>query len=496
MENIDRGSLKLIESYLNGGGTILSSENPIPCVNGVPDASVTRLRQKHPLNWNESNSFDLTDEIRRLAPSDLVFEKGKNTGGLLFHMRRNLKDATILFLANASEREPAEGRFSLPGGSAENWDPFTGSIVSYPFEKNGGKLGINFALPPGGSLLLCIRPEPGKHSQLRKAESFQEKIATDSQLVIKAEQPNVLTLDYCDLALQGKVEKDLYFYDAQQKIFQAHGLPNNPWDSSVQFKTAILDRNHFTPDSGFEAMFRFSASDGVNVQSLRAVVERPELYRVFVNDLELRPLADHWWLDRAFGLFDIGLLVRPGENTIRLKSRPFTIHSELEPVYLLGDFCLKAEVKGFSLIPSQALTLGPWNRQGFPFYGTGVQYGKSFALPEGANRTGRYVVRLGDWRGAVASVLVNGRSAGFIAFQPYELDITDRLTAGPQTVTVTVYGTLKNTLGPHHNKPPLGVAWPASFQKGAEGGYPAGTLYDTVGYGLYEDFVVERMDVR
>ena len=63
-------------------------------------------------------------------------------------------------------------------------------------------------------------------------------------------------------------------------------------------------------------------------------------------------------------------------------------------------------------------------------------------------------------------------------------------------MTVTVFGTLKNTLGPHHNKPPLGMAWPGSFQKGEEKGYPGGAAYDTVGYGLFEDFSVERRIAR
>ena len=53
---------------------------------------------------------------------------------------------------------------------------------------------------------------------------------------------------------------------------------------------------------------------------------------------------------------------------------------------------------------------------------------------------------------------------------------------------VVVIGTLKNTLGPFHNEPALGRAWPGNFQAGAKGGRPAGAKYATVGYGLFEDF--------
>jgi hypothetical protein len=53
---------------------------------------------------------------------------------------------------------------------------------------------------------------------------------------------------------------------------------------------------------------------------------------------------------------------------------------------------------------------------------------------------------------------------------------------------VVVFGTLKNTLGPFHNSPPLGSAWPGSFQRGAKGGPPPGSAYSVLDYGLFEDF--------
>jgi hypothetical protein len=97
-------------------------------------------------------------------------------------------------------------------------------------------------------------------------------------------------------------------------------------------------------------------------------------------------------------------------------------------------------------------------------------------------------VELGAWKGSVVDVRVNGKPAGSIAFEPYRLDITGLLTLGSNDVSVLVTGTLKNTLGPFHNEPQLGRAWPGSFQQGAKGGRPAGAKYSVVGYGLFEDF--------
>lgn len=88
----------------------------------------------------------------------------------------------------------------------------------------------------------------------------------------------------------------------------------------------------------------------------------------------------------------------------------------------------------------------------------------------------------------MAEVRVGEKTAGFIAFQPYSLDITGSLGQGLNRVSVIFYGTLKNTLGPHHNNPPLGRAWPGSFQKGAAKGLPPGAEYSVIDYGLMDDF--------
>ncbi len=132
---------------------------------------------------------------------------------------------------------------------------------------------------------------------------------------------------------------------------------------------------------------------------------------------------------------------------------------------------------------------GGWNTQGAPFYAAGVQYTEHFKL---AQPRGSYSVVLPDWCGSVASVLVNGHRAGWIDAPPFERDITRFLKKGENRVDVTVVGTLKNTLGPHHGNPSLGAAWPRGFQVAPESGPPPGPRYSTVAYGLFEPFVLKQ----
>lgn len=97
------------------------------------------------------------------------------------------------------------------------------------------------------------------------------------------------------------------------------------------------------------------------------------------------------------------------------------------------------------------------------------------------------------WYGAVAKVVVNGKTAGWISSPPWETDVTKALKRGENEIELVVIGTLKNTLGPHHGNPGLGSAWPGMFQRAPSPGPPPGADYSTVGYGLFAPFVLKQV---
>jgi hypothetical protein len=486
MRNLEDTTLALIRDFLIRDGKVLSWVAPPDYVNGLLTEDVRLLQESFGDRWLNSGPGNGFDKVRAMSPPASVFS-GLAAGNKLFHQRREFDGLRIVFLANSDPAATVSASMGLAGGSAEEWDPFTGTVKPYPFERRGGQLDIGFSLPPGGSLLLCVKDAKAKPVAAPPAPVWQE-VAPEGGLAVEPLGPNVLTLDYCDLVLRGRTEKDLYFYDAQLKTFQAHGLERNPWDSAVQYKTNILDLDEFPADSGFEAVFEFRAvkGDARDFADLKAVVERPALFQVLINGKEVRPLAGEWWLDRAFGVFPVGEHVVSGLNRITVKAKPFTIHSELEPVTLLGDFRLTGAVRGFEIHPPAPLAAGSWKAQGWPFFAAGVRYTRTFVLPAAAAGEA-YRIEIGSWLGATAEVFVNGQRAGTAAFPPYQVDLTRALVPGRNEVSVVVHGTLKNTLGPFHNAPPLGRAWPGSFQKGAKGGVPPGSEYSLVDYGLFDD---------
>lgn len=184
-------------------------------------------------------------------------------------------------------------------------------------------------------------------------------------------------------------------------------------------------------------------------------------------------------IDNAFtGLSEVRFLAPAGDDYLAEIADVAVAQFSSE---LTGNFNRRAR---FLTDGSGLQSLG-WNLQGMPFYAQGVSYTQQFEVTK---PTGKYAVKLPDWYGSVARVKVNGKLAGRIYRQPWQCDVTESIKKGKNTIEVTVVGTLKNTLGPHHNNPGLGSAWPGMFRTGPQNGPPPAKQYHTVPYGLFEPF--------
>lgn len=478
-ENLESATVRLLEQFLRAGGDVLSFVEPPARVDGAASERVTRLAAQFSRQWQRATSLDDASVRSRLLPADIPRAEGE-----LFHHRRVLRDGQLLFFANASMEQPARAELRLAAPSVLKLDLVTGEIEAHPSRREAGRLLVSVELPPAGSLLLFAGKAVVGAAATERAGS-EHVVAPATQLEIRRLASNVIRLDYLDLRLAGREYPGMYFHRAADMIFKHYGFPDgNPWDHAIQYKRTFLERGPFPPDSGFEAEFHFEMAPGVSRQGLAAVVERPHLWQVSVNGRALSPKPDAWYLDRAFGVYDISAIAADGRNTIRLVARPFTVHHELEPVYVIGEFGVEPAARGFRLVPARTLALGSWKSQALPFYSEWVSYAKTYRI---ANVSSRYKVRLGRWHGTVAEVRVNGRPAGFIAWQPYEADITAALRAGENRIEVVVCGSHKNLLGPHHGKIRPGISDPWSFRNGPEQ-QPPGSAYHQLDYGLMEDW--------
>ena len=483
-ENLDKSTVALLEPFVESGGTVLAA-GPAPArVDGeVSDVCATLARAA---GWDTVDAAGLPAALLELQDRRFRIARDQGDRGILFHHRRQVDGGDqLLLLVNTSSDARSAGIVESEARGVERWDPRTGRITPYPFEPAPGGSRLRFELPEAGSLLLRLSGEPLAPAPAERGEP--EPIAPAGPPSLRRTGPNVLVLDYVDVTAGGERLERTYYYEASQFGFRKNGVERNPWDSAVQFRDELI-RRAFPGGSGVQATYRFTIAGAVP-RDLSLVVERPDLYSIACNGKPVAAATGQWWLDRSFGRIDIAATARSGENEVVLKAAPFTMYHEIEPAYLLGSFTLDPAPGGFVVSPERPIALGGWNAQGHPFYAEGVSYAETFDIGKPA---GRYLVRLGKWYGSVARVSVNGRAAGVIYSAPWTLDVTSLLRPGHNAVEVTVVGTLKNTLGPHHDNPALGTAWPSMFQKAPNPGPPPGSGYSTVAYGLFEPFDLIR----
>jgi hypothetical protein len=493
MENLMDSTYLLMLEYLQQGGKILSMAGIPQRRDGNLSGSMSKELEKFAGQWIFVD--EITEEVigNYFSSEDFDAENPGRWGGNVFHHRRILKDGQLYFFTNYDKEETAQISFSAKGKSVIAFDLMSGEFQPLDVMEHEGKIQMSFSLQPSGSKLIFFSEgKEGGDKKIPESPPAYKTVET-SKTIVERLQPNTLTLDYCDLDVDNKSYKDLYFYNAADTIFKVYlkepyGTNYNPWSNAVQYRTRILDKNVFDSTSGFEVRYHFTIGDGFLPGSLKAVVESPHLYQVKINGVDIAPIPGAWWLDKDFGVFDIAENIRSGLNTLTVTAHRMDILAEVEPVYLFGDFGVESMEKGWKLVPPIDMQLGSWKAQRMPFYSHSIAYSKTFQNPS----VDQVIIRLHDWAGTVAEVRVNGNSAGIIGWEPYELDISEWLKEGENTVDVIVTGSLKNLMGPHHFNPEHGFVTPWSFFR-APDHQPAGSEYDMLDYGLFADFEVLGM---
>ncbi len=483
-ENIDLETYKLLERFVHKGGTLIAFTLP-SLVNGTPSKGLDEFLAKY------SDKITIVDKLtpevilQYFLSQDPIFENVK--GGALYHQTRKLIDGKLVFLVNSSLDEPLTGSITVTGADALELNTLTGGINRYPNRQADGKVAISYSIPQAGSLLLFIPGKKYSGYEIPASPKVFTPVQSGAPITVTRNEENALMIDFCDIEVGGELTKEIHTFNAADKVFKFHGFKNgNPWNTSVQFRTNILDRDKFEANTGFTATYHFNIKGKSDIPGLKTVIERPHLWNVTINGVKIMPEEGKWWLDRSFGVFNIGENIMDGDNTITLNTSPMKIHAEIEPVYIVGDFSVKPASKGWVIeAPVKLLTKGIWKEQGLPFYSWGITYSKEFSIEKA---DGSWQVELGKWNGTVAEVKVNGKQAPLIAFPPYKSDLTGLIMPGINKIDIKVIGSLKNLLGPHHNNIKPGLASPWSWRNVRT--FPSGKDYQMIDYGLYEDFIL------
>jgi hypothetical protein len=488
MENIDLPTFKLLKTFAEQGGKIIQFEN-LQTVDGDDNKAVEFF----------NNNSKMSIHLNALPPTlikqyfntedfEILPQADDSIGGDLYHQRRILTDGQLIFLSNADMNHPSKGNLVTKGADVILLNPFNGESLRYPHRSQQGKLNLSFEIPQAGSLLFYVADKT-LHAVSSFPVSGDHQIVKTTTSTILRPAENTLMIDFCDVTFSDTSLKETHVVKASTIVFQHYGFNGDPWDHQVQFKKEFVSRDTFSKGTGFVASYHFQISDDVNFQNFRAVFEQRDLWNTIrVNGTVVSPEKNEWWLDRSFGVIQLGKYLKPGDNILSLEVNPMSVYAEIAPVYILGDFNLASAEKGFKIVSPRPLQFGSWKSQGLPLYGGKIVYKKEFNCTDPQKQ---FMVQLHNWKGTVVNVKVNNQDAGIIISEPSTLDISKFLKKGKNTIDVEVVGSFKNLLGPHHKSPKPGLADPWKWKNIDT--YPPGKDYDTYDYGLMEDFEIVKV---
>ena len=186
--------------------------------------------------------------------------------------------------------------------------------------------------------------------------------------------------------------------------------------------------------------------------------ERPDVMHYAVNGTPVAPDADGgFWVDVCFKRMTIPAgVLKEGVNTVTVTT-DFTRNSNVEALYLLGGFGVRAEGRTAALtVLPETLRFGSLKEQGLPFYTGALTYVLPGSLWGKADPDARVFLLPQQPHGALVRVQTPAGTTR-LGWDPMEADITDAVRAGAD-VRLTLVGTRRNTFGPLHMVPVISEA--------------------------------------
>lgn len=488
MESILPATWKLLQQFISEGGRVVCFGEGLTHLGGTREPSIRdRLNELAGQKAATCRQCDTTSDalavVKTWVPPRIRTGNGEGSlPGNLCWRRTEMPGGEVWLLVN-----PCDESLEFSGqldGNGEPWlqiDTICGKVSGV--HEPGQALSIELC-PRGHALLVSagLMPEVNPQAIASPPRKLVASAGEPELQVIVPHALNMLVIDYCDLHVDDEWHENMNTIHADRLNWRRQGFRQNIWSFSIQFRRSFIDTER-RPGSGFRVRYRFqmdvdASAIGRLRNSLQLALERPWLYQIRLNGEQLDYIDAERWFDEDMRILSIGNQVKQGENILELGCSPFHPLAEIMPVYVLGDFSLRAIDKGFAIKAPQPLELGDLGEQGRPFDPMGAVYRYNFFLDEAV---ASLEMRLPQWEGSVAELRLDDGEPRSLVFIGDRAVWNRPVPAGPHRLEIDLRGNLKNQLGPFFSNGLSGPwSWMASPQKQPSGAgyrfYPAGLL--------------------
>lgn len=456
-------TFELLKEFVKNGGKVIAME-PLPYnIEGAKNSGIKELFKKATVI--NSDIKELEEAIGRILEKDVsvVNEEG-NEIAMIYYQHRIDGKKHIYFFTNIDLKNEynAEIRVGASGGICE-YNLINGDI------KEISSLNLKFA--PNESHLIIVDEEKEQSFNVPCEEKLLNTVVLSKSWEYKRLDYNAVTLDYCEYKIRkGEWSKKMPVWKAQLEIRRIFGLNDQDFlrsNSYVQFWKDYENINvHETAHTYMK--FHFNVKDKPKKTYL--VLEIPERFDISVNGKKAKYVKkeNDWWVDKTFKKVDISKLLRKGNNEILLHCL-FRKDIEFESIYIAGDFGVysKDDKKFYIGKEPKILKTGDWVKQGYKFFGGEMEYIQDVNLKKKKNE--KVYLELERMDAVVMKVAVNGKDAGLIGWKPLKTDITKFVKNGKNKIELEVVSSLRNLMGPHHEKKTKKRNWCSAHSFSNEG---------------------------
>ncbi len=447
-------TVELLRQWMDAGGKLIcAGEKPV-MVNGIASDLSTL--------WSHTNciSIDNSREALQHAVDGALpvrvsaTQNGVNCPVILARQTALDDGRMATYLVNRSLTEaPGDVLITLAGeGSLGLWNLQSGEIepVAYTHQDGYSQLTLPFGIVQSYMLVIDLK---ATSAPAEAPAATQALMVLNDAPKIELTQPNALPLDFATLIIPGVTSvgpKPVLF--CTEDVARHLDISTDLNNGGISLWKLAKDRKRPVKELDIELVYRFDSEIDLSEMPITMLVEKPDQSEFEINGRPVIKVEEGWWMDIGLRKLNITGSLKKGSNTI-IQKMHFVEGTTLEPLILLGHFGveLRHDNSQAVIVPAPTeLSLQDWTSQGLPFYCGSVKYTWEVSLDKPC--CGKLLLKLGAYEAPLAIASINGQPAGELPWAPYELDITDRLVSGQNSICVELFNSPRNLMGPLHNR--------------------------------------------
>lgn len=458
MYAIDAKTLELLLEFHQQGGTLLSMGQLPYYTNGDLQKLKKLCETITRIESDKLRTYLMKKKLIALS----IEENGEEISDITY-LQRETDTSCVFFLVNHNQEKAYHTKVSILGkqGEVVRLIAEDGTQEVLPYQIVGGNTVFELYFEPMQSYILQLLPPSQTEFSLTREETI--RVPLKKHWDIEQIDLNSMTLDYCDYRIDG-----------------GKWLGRTP---VIKLQKILLELQR---PCKIELSFSFEVAADLKVnREFYAVIEDAQAYEITVNGVGLTYQEEGWWKDKTFKKVTIKPYLKSGTNHIILKTdfvqpqkvydvlfgenvyetekNKITYGIELESIYLLGDFGVVSKAP-FERIARQAMiTQGEFEIVDAPlsfkdnnftvggllFFAGSLTVTQRFTIKKQEGQ--RLLLDLQKQNAPFVKVYINDRLVKDSLWAPYTADITDLVVDGENKVSLKLYASNRNLLGPHHH---------------------------------------------